>query len=180
MGAPRTPPPVQFFCGVIFSDIVEPENVRIALGQRFGAIDGHSGIFEFNLTNYYEKEMGAGLKKIFFAFEELKPPEFLVECKLATNELEHSGEWARGDGRVVNLDPGYVAELQMVLATTKDSGHRVYLGGGIHAEATLAYINKSFRPWQWTYPDYRTDAYIEYFNGLRKEYIKKLRSGLYE
>ncbi|HEX30425.1 TPA: DUF4416 family protein, partial [Candidatus Poribacteria bacterium] len=41
--------------------------------------------------------------------------------------------------------------------------------------ATLRYYKGSFRPWEWTYPDYRTEEYIQIFNQIRKIYMKQLR-----
>jgi hypothetical protein len=41
--------------------------------------------------------------------------------------------------RPLNLDPGYLTEAKLVLATTKDRNHRLYLDRGIFAEVTLCY-----------------------------------------
>jgi hypothetical protein len=72
------------------------------------------------------------------------------------------------------LDPGYVTLAKMVLATTKDFAHRLYLGDGIYAESTLRFRKKQFEPWEWTYPDYRTDEYREFFGRVRECYKDKL------
>lgn len=57
---------------------------------------------------------------------------------------------------------------KLVLASTKDFMHRIYLDHGIYAEITLTYQNKSFRSWDWTYPDYKTQEYIDIFNKIRE------------
>ncbi|MBI5756814.1 MAG: DUF4416 family protein [Nitrospirae bacterium] len=69
--------------------------------------------------------------------------------------------------RPVNIDPGYITLAKVVLASTKDYSHRVYIGKGIYAEVTLSYENKTFRPFSYTYPDYRSDEYIALFNMAR-------------
>jgi hypothetical protein len=63
-----------------------------------------------------------------------------------------------------------------VLLTTKNYTHRIYLKHGIYAEVTLYYKDGSFRPWDWTYPDYRTPGYIDFFNRARREYIRSIRN----
>jgi hypothetical protein len=88
--------------------------------------------------------------------------------KLKTNDLEE--RWRAAQGRQVNLDPGYVGYTKLVLASTKDASHRVYLGQGIYAEATLQFVRGSFQPWPYTYRDYAEPAAIEFFNRVRERY----------
>ena len=78
--------------------------------------------------------------------------------------------------RRINLDPGYISQSKLVLATTKNHGHRIYLGKGIYAEVTLRYRNKAFRPWEWTYPDYRTEEYVEILEEIRSIYVDQIRA----
>jgi len=75
------------------------------------------------------------------------------------------------------LDPGYLEEAKLVLATTKNYQHRLYLGRGIYGEVTLRYTKKSFRSWEWTYPDYKTENYLEVFDCIRKLYLEKVQGG---
>ena len=84
--------------------------------------------------------------------------------------------WAVGQRRRVNLDPGYVSLSKMVLATTKDYSHRIYLGQGIYAEVTLHYRHGAFHPWEWTYPDYASQRYLDIFGHIRDIYVAQLRS----
>jgi len=46
----------------------------------------------------------------------------------------------------------------LVLATTRDYAHRVYVRDGIHAELTLLYRSGGRQSLPWTYPDCRTAA----------------------
>jgi hypothetical protein len=177
MGATGNPRAVQMFCGIIFASAAPLGSVRSGLEAAFGPIDFESDIFDFNFTDYYEHEMGAGLRKVFFAFEELIPPDFIVDVKIGTNEIEkkHATMAAGVSNRTVNLDPGYMTQAKMVLATTKDFFHRVYISRGIYAEVTLQYKKPSFEPLPWTYPDYKTPEYINFLNRLRKRYCEKLK-----
>jgi len=76
----------------------------------------------------------------------------------------------------VNIDPGYLDQAKLVLASTKNYVHRVYLNDGIYAELTLFFQDKSFQPWQWTYPDYRTPEYIGIFNHIRELFADQVKS----
>ena len=75
---------------------------------------------------------------------------------------------------LVNLDPGYLTTAKLVLATTKDFGHRVYLRDGIYAESTLHYIDGRWEPWPWTYPDYAGPRYHAFFERVRERFKQKL------
>ena len=110
--------------------------------EAWGPIAAESPPFDFAETHYYDATMGPGLKKVFFAFQRPFDPEELVEIKLQTNRWEE--EYAAGAGntpepRPLNLDPGYLTLGKLVLASTKDFAHRIYLSRGIYAEVTLQY-----------------------------------------
>jgi hypothetical protein len=151
------------------------EEATSVLQERFGPVDLKSHIIPFDFTDYYREEMGEGLKRIFISFRQLILPEEIVEIKLHTNRIEEKFLYPGTRNRMINLDPGYIAAGKLVLATTKDHAHRVYLGKGIFAEATLRFFKGSFRPWEWTYPDYRTDEYIRIFNRIRRIYMQQIR-----
>ena len=141
--------------------------VKTKLSRKFGKIDFESGILDFNYTDYYEQEMGRDLKRQFLSFERMIAPEILPEVKIYTNSLEK--KFLQDEqNRMVNIDPGYLSLSKLVLATTKDHQHRLYLNKGIFAEVTLRYKNKTFSTWEWTYPDYCTKEYIDIFNKMRK------------
>ncbi|MBM4444798.1 MAG: DUF4416 family protein [Chloroflexi bacterium] len=174
MGQAREPQPVKAFVGVLTSRLSLLRRVDELLSERLGPIDVESETLDFDYTGYYEKEMGPGLKKRFLGFERLVPPEALVEMKLFTNELERAvSEEGR---RTVNLDPGYLTAARVVLASTKDYAHRIYLGKGIYGEITLLYRDRGFQELPWTYPDYRSQPYHEYLTRLRRTYLAQIAS----
>lgn len=170
MGILKPAASVKLLIGMIAGRAGLFEEVRPFLTARFGPIDLESPVYAWNHTIYYEKELGSDLKRQFYFFEQPIPPDSLPEIKHFTNTLER--RWLRttpdGNFRQINLDPGYLAPSKMVLATTKDYSHRIYLGNGIYAEVTLVYQGKSFIPQPHTYPDFRSAEYISLFNEVRK------------
>lgn len=149
------------------------ETARIELSESYGPVDHLSPVWPFDFTDYYAEEFGENLLRQFLSFVELMDAAQLPEAKLHTNDLEQ--RFAADNGRQINLDPGYIDLSKMVLATTKNHQHRIYLGKGIYGEVTLRFTRKSFQPWEWTYPDYRTDHYISFFNDVRQTYLGQLK-----
>lgn len=143
------------------------------LEMLYGPVDFTSTIVPFDKTSYYKQEMGRNLQRQFISFTRLILPGKLVQIKRQTNELEFKLSKNRHN-RAINLDPGYLEYGKLVLATTKDHQHRLYLGQGIFGEVTLRYTNGTFSPWEWTYPDYATPAYISIFNQIRTLYQQQI------
>lgn len=80
---------------------------------------------------------------------------------------EFIGEKGR---RRINLDPGYLDSAKIVLVSTKDFSHRIYLGNGIYGEVTLIYSGKNYQTLPYTYPDFRTQEYLDIFKKVREMY----------
>lgn len=142
------------------------------LQDHYGPIVRRSPRFHFDETAYYAPTMGPGLLKEFFAFAQLIAPEQLASIKHQTNGLETAYQdlGLHRAARPLNLDPGYVDEGKLVLASTKDHAHRLYLGQGIYGEVTLRYEGGRYLPWPWTYPDYRRDDYHAFFLEARADF----------
>ena len=164
---------VKIIAGFIFSDERVFDKSRILLSKRLGPIDKASDLFSFNHTSYYKNEMGPGLQRRFLSFRILRDPKDIHRLKLFTNKLEK--RFSAMGKRRINIDPGYITADKLVLLTTKNYTHRIYLKNGIYAEVTLFYKEKTFKPWEWTYPDYKTDDYIDFFNHVREKYLKDLK-----
>jgi hypothetical protein len=160
--------PVKLIIGIIYKEEKNLIKTQARLCRMFGKADFVSEDINFDFTDYYEKEMGKALKRRFLSFNRLINPERLPHIKVKTNALE--SRFLKCGARQINIDPGYLDMAKLVLASTKDYSHRIYLNRGIFAEVTLFYQNHSFRPRDWTYPDYRTDKYIEIFNRIRQIY----------
>ena len=146
------------------------EWARRRCAERYGGICLASEAFNFTETRYYTATMGPHLMKQFFVFERLIDPAKLSDVKLQTNDWE--GDYSRlgrhAESRPLNLDPGYITPAKLVLASTKDHAHRLYLRDGIYAEVTLAYRDGHWQPLAWTYPDYRRDDYQQFFTQCRE------------
>jgi hypothetical protein len=173
MGTAREPQPVKLIVSLFAGDPTLLERAKAALSKVFGPIDFESRLLPFDHTDYYTPEFGPGLRRQIISFLRLVAPANLPAIKQQTNELEWS--LAIGGKRRVNIDPGYVSLGKMVLATTKDHAHRLYLGQDIYGEVTLTYQRGRFRPWPWTYPDYAEDCYCALFDEIRRRYKVQLR-----
>lgn len=173
MGKIKKHPPVQLFMAVTYNPVEPADSILKKIEMEFGPIESRTDAFDFDaFTDYYEKEMGKGLKKFFITFYHLIEPEDLPQIKVRTNRLE--AEISGQKNRKVNIDPGYLNLSKVVLATTKDYSHRLYLGHGIFGDLHLVFTNKSFQIQPWTYPDYQQDRVISFFNNLRDVYRQKL------
>ncbi len=175
VGQIKPPSFVKLIVGIITADTNLLEAVDLKLGKRFGEIDFASQRMPFDYTAYYEQEMGRELQRQFISFDRLILPDELPALKYFTNSVEQDFAENETARRLVNLDPGYISAAKLVLASTKDHAHRIHLEDGIYAENTLKFRNKTFQPWEWTYPDYRTPAYIEIFNHIRQIYMQQLK-----
>lgn len=145
--------------------------------QRFGSLQCISPRFPFTHTDYYDKEMGNDLHKVMMAPNRLMEADELVAWKLASNAFEQAIA-ARNQfpcPRPLNLDPGYLNLSKLVLASTKDHAHRLYLGQGIFAELTLSFRHGAWQPHPWTYPDFREPLYHSFLNDCRSHYRQLCR-----
>jgi hypothetical protein len=149
---------------------------KAKLSQFYGRIALESPRYDFAETVYYEKSMGTGLKKCFFAFEQLIDPALLPDIKRQSNawELDFAASASHAEPRPLNLDPGYITEAKLVLASTKDHAHRIYLRDGIYAEITLHFQHGAWQRSAWTYPDYQRADFQAFFTECR-EYVKMKR-----
>jgi len=121
--------------------------------------------FDFRETEYYTASMGPELTKQFWLFNPSFDPATLPSVKRQTNlwEEEYAAVAALPEPRPLNLDPGYLTMAKLVLASTKDHAHRIYLADGIYAEITLHYTGGRWQGREWTFADYRRDDYHQFF-----------------
>ncbi|MBL8829400.1 MAG: DUF4416 family protein, partial [Planctomycetaceae bacterium] len=121
-------------------------------------------------TDYYLGEMGPELNKTFLAFQTPADSGELAAWKLLTNrwEDEYASLRRHDEPRPLNLDPGYITPAKLVLASTKDYSHRIYLRAGIYAEITLMWRRGGWHHHDFTFPDYRRSDYQTYFTEVRE------------
>ncbi|MBN1222461.1 MAG: DUF4416 family protein [Candidatus Aminicenantes bacterium] len=168
--------PVKLICGILFSDHLVFEQAETVLTKNFGRVEKRSASIDFTFTDYYDKQMGSGLKKKLLSFSELIDPGGLSRIKLQTNRMEDEiKDFFKSDKRIVNLDPGTMSASALVMATVKDFAHRIPLQEGIYGHLELLFTKKGVKILNWTYPDFRTEEYHRFFIEIRKSYLEQLR-----
>lgn len=165
MGSVLPPAPVQPIVGLLAASPALLAEAGAALTETVAPIALASAVRPWTQSEYYRAEMGEAIWRQYLALDALMVPEELADLKLLTNQLEE--RWRGGTGRAVNLDPGYLDLLRVVMASTKDAAHRVAIAAGVYAEATLHFAHGRFQPWSYTYPDYAGDDALEFFTRVR-------------
>jgi hypothetical protein len=168
---------VKLFIGVLVSHAKLIPELEHRLVTVYGPIDHRSPVIPFDFTDYYETEMGDIIDRIIFSFERLIEADQLPEIKRQTNRLEEElAPMYERVKRPVNLDPGYIEQAKVILASTKNFYHRIYLGQGIFGEVTMHFKNNTYQFFPWTYPDYQSRDYQEFFLKMRHVYRAQLRT----
>jgi hypothetical protein len=174
MGLITLPPPVLPLLAVTSSHEEAFAWAQARFVAHFGPLQDASPRFAFDQTDYYTPTMGRDLLKQFLVPRALSDPGQLSQWKLLTNAWEEAfragGEFA--ESRPLNLDPGYISQDKLVLASTKNHAHRLYLGEGIYAEVTLQFRARAWQTCPWTYPDYQRPEYHAFFLACR-DYLRQ-------
>ncbi|MFQ5824512.1 MAG: DUF4416 family protein [bacterium] len=173
MGQLKEPFPIKFLAAVTYKNDTLLKETKKALEFQYGRIDHESPPFAFDHTQYYEHEMGPDLMKQLFSFQVLYKIEELIEFKLFSLQLEK--RFSKGDRRQVNIDPGYLELSKLVISSTKNFDHRIYLGRGVFGDVQLRYRKGQFVTNEWTYPDYCSQIVLNFLLEVRAIYIEKLK-----
>ena len=173
MGIEKEFQKVKLFSGFIYRSEFLYQAVKERLAANFSPVDLESGLLTFDFTTYYDQEMGTPLFRRFVSFKELIPPEQLPGIKLLTNQVEL--ESAREGKRIINLDPGYLSDANVVIATTKNYYQRIPLQKGIYAHMEYVIKGKSLCPLEWTYPDFKSAGYLDFFQRLLQLYKREIK-----
>lgn len=173
MAKPQDADPVKLFVAVLWA---APESLRRAMEMLctyWGETDFEGADHPFDSTNYYLAEMGPGLKRRLVSFLEPVPADCLISAKHICNNIEDqlSGE----KGRSVNLDVGYLDHNKVVLASFKGAGQKIYLKDGVWADMVARFREGRYRPFEWTFPDFRDGRYDSELMCIRQSYLKQLR-----
>ena len=177
MGSIRGFNPVKLFIGALVSQESLVADVELQLSSIYGPVDHRSPIIPFTFTDYYRHETGDRILRVFLSFERLIEADRLPEIKRHTNTLEEAfTDKDPAVKRPVNLDPGYLEQGKIILASTKNFYHRMYLARGIFGEVTMHYRNNAWEFFPWTYPDYKSAEYQAFFLELRAVYRRQLRT----
>jgi len=139
---------------IMYSDKEIYEKTKSILTEKYKEIKKESTEYNFDkFTSYYEKEMGKNLVKRFLIFNKQITKKDLIEIKKQTTEIEK--KFSKNENRTINLDPGYLNEKELVLASfKKGTNFKEDLGEGIYAHKVLEFKDKAEIFWH-TFPDYR-------------------------
>jgi len=170
--------PVKLFVAALYAREDALQTALRLMEPVWGEMDYAGPEHPFNLTDYYEPEMGKNLLRRLISFQELFPPERLGEAKHVANNIEDRCISAGENGRPVNLDIGYLDLNKIVLASFKGAGQKIYLGGGVWADMTARYRGGRYQPFEWTFPDFRDGRYDAELKAIREIYRAALRSRL--
>ena len=171
------PKPVKLIVGILAADEEALDAAREKIGAEFGGSDSISQIFPFDKTDYYKEQTGANILRQFVTIEELIEPGRLARIKHKTNEIEKelAGALEGAYPRPVNLDPGYMEPSKLVLASTKNFAHRIYIGDNMYAEITLRFDKGKWVDYPHTFPDFKDDRYHDFLSGVREKLVGQLR-----
>ena len=173
----KQPQPVKLFIGILAADKDCLAAAIEALASQLGETDLISDVWPFDQTDYYKEDTGPNILRQFVSIEKLIDPGELATIKHKTNALEEklAGRLKKNLPRPVNLDPGIIEPSKLVLATTKNYSHRIYIGDNMYAEVTLMYEKGDWRAFEYTYPDYRQKHYYDFFAGVRAKLLEQLK-----
>jgi hypothetical protein len=171
------PRPVKLIVGILAADARCLAAAREAIAAEFGAADFISDVWPFGQTQYYQDQMGEHIVRQFVSMESLIGPGQLAGIKHRTNRVEQAlaAELAAGLPRPVNLDPGYIEPSKLVLASTKNFSHRIYIGDNMYAEVTLTFTRGTWVTYPYTYSDYQQKEYHGFFSRVRARLVEQLK-----
>ncbi|MBQ7221738.1 MAG: DUF4416 family protein [Synergistaceae bacterium] len=142
------------------------------LSEIWGVPELQSEPVPFDKTDYYY-EIAPELSRVFLCFPGLVNPEGLADWKHEAISIEAQ---SRQPVRAVNIDPGYIDGARLILASTKDHAHRIYLRDGIFAEVTMRYRFKKWQSFDYTFPDFASGVYDEFLSGVRRLWLQEVRN----
>jgi hypothetical protein len=173
----KEPKPAKLIIGILAANHQCLHAAEEAVTAKFGLADFTSEVWPFNKTDYYKDQAGPRILRQFISFERLIKPGNLAKIKLQTNKIEQklARTLAIPLPRPVNLDPGIIESSKLVLATTKNFSHRIYIGKKIYAEVTLIFDKGCWRPLEHTYPDYKQQCYFDFFMIARNRLLEQLK-----
>jgi hypothetical protein len=171
---PQAVDPVKLIVGILWSRQEPLMDATEELVRSYGEIDFTGPDRRFDTTGYYEAEMGANLKRRIVSFHRLVLPDILISAKHACNGIED--RLAGGDGRMVNLDVGYLDHNKVVLASFKGAGQKIYVKDGVWADMVARYRAGRYLPFEWTFPDFRDGRYDDELLQIRRLYLAQRRN----
>ena len=149
---------MKLLIGMLFSHEAKAQGAMRELFKEFGepSIEHE---YPFDFTNYYEQEMGSGLKRRWLLFDKDIEKQDLVELKNFTQQVEK--KFMLNKKRTVNLDPGALSEKSLILAAGKFKTFKIKLSEDVYAHTVLKLnpIQTFFH----TFPEFRKKEVQDFF-----------------
>ena len=177
MGAQHPKLAVKLISGLLYPKS-DPELLAWARGrisEFLGPIERESESYPFDYTDYY-KCISSELMRCFFSFTGLRHPCGLVSWKKQAIDIESCSAGAAQSSRRVNIDPGYIDGARLILASTKDNAHRIYLHDDIYAEVTLCRRKRGWESFSYTFPDFASGVYDDFLEAVRRDWLRDTRA----
>ena len=177
----RTPDKAKLIIGILASDEDCLAAATEMITERFGQIEMASEVWPFKWTSYYKDETGPAILRQFVTIKRNVSPGRLAKIKLKTNRMEKmlAEQLSQKSNckftRPVNLDPGLIEPSKLVLASTKNFAHRIYVGKKVWAEVTLLFDKGKWEIFDYTYPDYKDQGYQDFFSKVRLRLVGQLK-----
>ncbi len=174
----QQPSPVKLIVGILAADVACLEAAHRDVVASFGKSDLISPVYPFDMTQYYQDQAGDNILRQFICIEKLINPGCLAQIKHTANRIEQqlAASLATRFPRPVNLDPGYLEPSKLVLASTKNFAHRIFIGDGMWAEVTLTYNKGQWQVYPYTFPDFKSGRYNAFLSEARLRLAEQLRS----
>ena len=169
--------PVKLIVGILACDEVAIAASHGPLTDAYGPTDLVSEVYPFDMTAYYEAQAGTNMLRQFLAFENLIDPGRLAAIKHETNRMEQELAESLDTPypRPVNFDPGFIEPSKLVLASTKNFAHRIYIGDKMYAEVTMTYNRGKWETFPFTFPDYKSGRYNDFLSEVRACVVRQQR-----
>ena len=178
MGKIKPAPTAHALVAIMYPDDAINQRLRSVLEERLGPLLAASPVYRVtDFTDYYSDEFGASMRKQILIFAKPVALENFHRIKVWTNTVEQSIESGTETAarRIVNIDPGFLELSKLVLYSTKNFSHRVYIGDGIFGEVTMLYEHGHFTFLPWTYPDYAWEQNVKFLLKIRHEIAGRIR-----
>jgi len=173
MSLPEAPPFVLPVASVLYGHREDLAAASECLCAEFGEAVLQSGEFAFDMTNYYQQEMGTGILRVWLCFNPLADPSELSVWKKKSIRIEDK---FGGEGkRRVNIDPGYLDHSKLVLASCKAAPDKIYVGSGVYAHMCLRYRSGEFHAPGHSFADFQDGRFNCFFGEARIIYRDLLR-----
>ncbi len=168
----QKPPPGRLVVSYIYSSVDALAESLSRLERMYGKVQFETIDIPCSIEGVYAEEMGRGLQRRFFSFDNLVPRDSLPSIKKTCAKIEpsYADNVAGTLFRTVNIDPGIMTPDNLVMASYREYNHRVYLGEGVFSDIQLVYSHGHFTRLPWTDPDFCHDEAIDFFERVRSTF----------